>query len=68
MTELRGAVAVVTGAASGLGFGLSACLVAAGARVAMIDVEADALVTAVASIDAPDATLPIVADVAVART
>lgn len=43
MDDLNGKGAVVTGAASGIGLGIARCLAKAGANVALLDVEADAL-------------------------
>jgi NAD(P)-dependent dehydrogenase (short-subunit alcohol dehydrogenase family) len=43
MKELRGKVAVVTGGASGLGFGIAHCLVGEGARVVLADLDEPAL-------------------------
>jgi NAD(P)-dependent dehydrogenase (short-subunit alcohol dehydrogenase family) len=41
--EIKGKTAYVTGAASGIGFGVSQMLAQAGARIAMVDIRADAL-------------------------
>lgn len=41
--SLEGKTAIVTGAASGLGLAISECLHAAGAHVALLDIDADAL-------------------------
>ncbi len=46
MKEFRGRVAVVTGAASGIGRALAACFAGEGMRVVLADVEPDALATA----------------------
>lgn len=46
MKSIRGKTAYVSGAASGMGFGISAALAQAGANVAMIDIRADALAEA----------------------
>ena len=43
MFSLEGKTAVITGAASGLGLAVSECLHAAGAHVALLDIDADAL-------------------------
>ncbi len=43
MQDLEGRVAVVTGAASGIGFGMSEALVAAGMKVMMADIDATRL-------------------------
>ena len=46
MKNVKGKTAYVSGAASGIGFGITAALAQAGARVAMIDIRADALAEA----------------------
>lgn len=51
MAELTGKVALVTGAASGLGLGTAQALAARGAKVALIDIDADAVESAAASIE-----------------
>jgi NAD(P)-dependent dehydrogenase (short-subunit alcohol dehydrogenase family) len=59
-----GRVAVVTGAASGIGLGLSARLAAEGMRVVMADIEAPALLESAAKLSGQGATvLPVVTDV-----
>jgi len=60
-----GRVAVVTGAASGIGFGLAERFTAEGMRVVMADVEEPALSTAAATLAESGASvLPVVTDVA----
>ena len=59
-TSLAGQVAVITGAASGIGLASAQALVAAGARVVMVDRDATALKTACAPHGA--AMLPLVID------
>jgi len=59
-SPLAGQVAVVTGAASGIGLASATALVAAGARVVMVDRDATALRTACAPHG--DAMLPLVVD------
>ena len=59
-TPLAGQVAVITGAASGIGLASAQALVAAGARVVMVDRDAAALKTACAPHG--DAMLPLVMD------
>jgi NAD(P)-dependent dehydrogenase (short-subunit alcohol dehydrogenase family) len=44
--NLKGKTAYVSGAASGMGFGISAALAQAGANIAMVDIRADALAEA----------------------
>jgi NAD(P)-dependent dehydrogenase (short-subunit alcohol dehydrogenase family) len=44
--SVKGKTAYVSGAASGIGFGITAALAQAGARVAMVDIRADALAEA----------------------
>jgi NAD(P)-dependent dehydrogenase (short-subunit alcohol dehydrogenase family) len=50
MDDLDGRVAVVTGAASGLGFAISQGLAGAGVKVLMADVDADGVAAAVAEV------------------
>jgi NAD(P)-dependent dehydrogenase (short-subunit alcohol dehydrogenase family) len=50
MTNLTGKVAIVTGAAGGLGLAMAQALAAAGADVALLDVQAEAVASAAASI------------------
>ena len=59
-TSLAGQVAVITGAASGIGLASAQALVAAGARVVMVDRDAAALKTACAPHG--EAMLPLVID------
>jgi NAD(P)-dependent dehydrogenase (short-subunit alcohol dehydrogenase family) len=62
--DLNGKTAVVTGAASGIGFALASRFVAEGARVALADVEAGALDDAAAKLRADGGeVLPVVTDV-----
>jgi NAD(P)-dependent dehydrogenase (short-subunit alcohol dehydrogenase family) len=58
--SLDGRVVLVTGAASGIGEATARALVAAGARVALVDVNADALQAVAASLG--DVAVPVVAD------
>ncbi len=51
MQNIENKVAVVTGAASGIGLGIARALVAHGVNVAMLDVEENALVAAHESLD-----------------
>lgn len=46
MKDLKGKTAYVSGAASGIGFGITTALVKAGVNVAMVDIRADALAEA----------------------
>ncbi len=55
MQELNGRVAVVTGGASGIGFGLAAAFAAEGMKVVLGDIEAPALDDAVAKLEASGA-------------
>src|SRR3954452_25021793 len=50
MDRFEGRVAVVTGAASGIGLALSQALAAAGTRVVMADLDADAVTNAASAI------------------
>lgn len=52
MKDLAGKVAVITGAASGIGRGLSRCCAAAGMRVVLADIEEESLEPALAEIRA----------------
>ncbi|HVT77842.1 MAG TPA: SDR family NAD(P)-dependent oxidoreductase [Acidimicrobiales bacterium] len=66
--DLTGKTAVVTGAASGIGFALASRFVAEGARVALADVEATALEDAAAKLRAEGGeVLPVVTDVSQAE-
>lgn len=51
MSDLTGKVAVITGAASGLGLATSRALASRGARVVLIDLDAEAVTTAAESIN-----------------
>lgn len=46
MKDIKGKTAYVSGAASGIGFGIASALAQAGANVAMVDIRADALADA----------------------
>ena len=46
MKDLKGKTAYVSGAASGIGFGIASALAQAGASIAMVDIRADALAEA----------------------
>lgn len=63
--EFEGRVAVVTGAASGIGAAVAAEFLASGARVALLDRDADGLRTRMAELqrDALERTLGVVTDV-----
>lgn len=64
MKDLSGRVAVVTGAASGIGLAISKRLSRGGARLVLADIEERALDRALRLIDAPDADLlPVKTDV-----
>lgn len=60
MGELSGKVVAITGAASGIGLACAKACIAAGARVAVVDRNADALDRVCA--DLGDAALPVVTD------
>ena len=59
-------VAVVTGAARGIGLAIARRFLAGGYRVAAIDNDADTLMRSVPELGAPDRILPVVCDVAFA--
>lgn len=69
MGLLDGRVAIVTGAAQGLGFAIAQRFVAEGARVAMADVQSDKVAAAARRIDAASqAAIALAVDVASAAT
>ena len=63
MTEFDDQVAVVTGAAQGLGFAITRLLVERGARVAMLDVDSNALASSAESLGGSNHALAISTDV-----
>jgi NAD(P)-dependent dehydrogenase (short-subunit alcohol dehydrogenase family) len=63
MEELSGKVAVVTGAASGIGLALSRAFAAEGMKVVLADIEADALDQAVAGLPEGTESAAMVCDV-----
>ena len=66
MDELTGKVAVVTGGASGIGFGMAEAFAAEGMKVVLADIEADALADAAGKLRADGAeVLDVVTDVSV---
>lgn len=64
MTQTSTKVALITGAARGLGLAAARKFLAEGWRVAMLDILGDTLQAAVAELDRGDAVLALVADVA----
>jgi NAD(P)-dependent dehydrogenase (short-subunit alcohol dehydrogenase family) len=65
MTDNATRVALVTGAARGIGLSTARRFLAEGWQVALLDIDAETLKTGHASLNAPDRTLAIVADVSV---
>ncbi|MBK6857844.1 MAG: SDR family NAD(P)-dependent oxidoreductase [Microthrixaceae bacterium] len=63
MEDLLGKVAVVTGAASGIGLALTRALLAQGAKVVMADIEVDALEAASVGLGSDAEVLTMVCDV-----
>lgn len=64
MQDFEGRIAVVTGAASGIGLAIATSLAARGVSVALMDIEHDALHEAAATLSGAGATvLPLVVDV-----
>lgn len=64
MQDFEGRIAVVTGAASGIGLAIATSLAARGVLVALMDIEHDALHEAAATLSGAGATvLPLVVDV-----
>ena len=67
--KLEGKVVVVTGAGRGIGRAISLALAAAGAKIAMLDIDDDVLHAAAAEVEAvggSERVLPLVADVTIA--
>ena len=62
-SSLAGKVALVTGAARGIGLATAQRFLAAGWRVALLDVEAGTLARSVAALGVPDRTLALACDV-----
>ena len=64
MKDLAGKVAFVTGAASGIGLGISTALAQAGVKVMMCDIEKDALDEAISGLKQTNADVDgVIADV-----
>jgi len=68
MRELRGKVAVVTGGASGLGFGIASSLVDEGARVVLADLDAPALERSAARLAERGEVIGVLTDVSRAES
>jgi NAD(P)-dependent dehydrogenase (short-subunit alcohol dehydrogenase family) len=60
---LEGRVAIVTGAATGLGFGIAEALAARGARLVLNDIDAEQLAAAAADLAAAEEPVQVIADV-----
>src|ERR1700759_4147555 len=60
-------VALVTGAARGIGLAAAKRFLAEGWRVALLDIDGETLARAVAGLDAPERTLALTCDVAFAE-
>jgi NAD(P)-dependent dehydrogenase (short-subunit alcohol dehydrogenase family) len=65
-TSFAGRVALVTGGAKGIGRATAMRFLAAGARVAIVDVDAEGLTAALGELDAPARVLGVPADMAAA--
>ena len=63
MTKTTEKVALVTGAARGIGLAAARRFLADGWRVALLDIDGDNLKRTVSALSAPDTTLAITADV-----
>ena len=63
MTDVRGRTAFVTGGANGIGLGIARAFAGAGARLALVDLEADALERAKAELSALTEVATFVLDV-----
>jgi NAD(P)-dependent dehydrogenase (short-subunit alcohol dehydrogenase family) len=63
LMDLHGKVAIITGAASGIGYGIAKRFAAAGGRVVIADVRLDAAEKAAREISGPDKALAVAMDV-----
>lgn len=68
MVDFTGKVAMVTGGAAGIGLAIARSLAAAGAMVAVADIDGDAARAAAATIGGPDSAIGVACDVADPRT